>query len=126
MTARAAYVGGPGARFRSATLCAGREKEETHLGAGRKDLLRRLAPPSLATEHIRTRLVTCLSTPEGAQSILRAFTRDDIPADPDQIFLTSWGEWWGKDTIEKTLDKKLQDKWCLSKEEIEKQEGISA
>ncbi|KAJ7132321.1 hypothetical protein C8R44DRAFT_902493 [Mycena epipterygia] len=62
----------------------------------------------------------------GAQSILRAFTQDDFPADPDQIFLTSWGEWWSKDTIEKTLDKKLQDKWCLSKEEIEKEEGISA
>lgn len=63
---------------------------------------------------------------EGAQSILRAFTRTDFPQDPDQIFLTSWGEWWGKDVIEKTLDKKLQDKWCWSKEEIEKEEeGLS-
>ncbi|KAI1095101.1 NAD(P)-binding protein [Rostrohypoxylon terebratum] len=31
--------------------------------------------------------------PEGAQSILRAFTRDDFPEDPFRIFLTSWGEW---------------------------------
>ncbi|KAJ7132315.1 hypothetical protein C8R44DRAFT_698749 [Mycena epipterygia] len=75
----------------------------------------------------KEQLADAKSVPEaGAQSILRAFTRDDFPADPDQIFLTSWGEWWSKDTIEKTLDKKLQDKWCLSKEEIEKQEGISA
>ncbi|KUI56278.1 Retinol dehydrogenase 13 [Cytospora mali] len=64
------------------------------------------------------------SVPEGAQSILRAFTRSDFPSDPDQIFLTSWGEWWGKDVYEKTLDKKLQDKWCPSKEDIEQTEGI--
>lgn len=62
----------------------------------------------------------------GAQSILRAFTRDDFPEDPDDIFLTSWGEWWSKDSIGKTVDKKLQDKWCLSREEIEKEEGIYA
>ncbi|KAF7358048.1 WW domain-containing oxidoreductase [Mycena venus] len=31
------------------------------------------------------------SVPEGGASILRAFTRDDFPADPDLIFLTSWG-----------------------------------
>ncbi|KAK4186389.1 WW domain-containing oxidoreductase [Podospora australis] len=64
------------------------------------------------------------TVPEGAQSIFRAFTRDDFPEDPDQIFLTSWGEWWSKDTIEKTLDKELQDKWCPSKEEIEQEEGL--
>jgi hypothetical protein len=40
--------------------------------------------------------------------------------------LTSWGEWWPKDVYGKTLDKKLQDKWCPSKEEIEKEEGLSA
>ncbi|ROT38265.1 NAD(P)-binding protein [Sodiomyces alkalinus F11] len=56
---------------------------------------------------------------EGAQSILRAFFRDDFPEDPDQIFLTSWGEWWPKEVYEKTLDKALQDKWCPSKEELE-------
>ncbi|KAI0821124.1 short-chain dehydrogenase/reductase [Irpex lacteus] len=65
------------------------------------------------------------TVPEGAQSILRAFTRSDFPADPDQIFLTSWGEWWGKEVYEKSLDKKLQDKWCPSKEEIEQDEGIA-
>lgn len=62
----------------------------------------------------------------GAQSILAAFTRSDFPSDPDQIFLTSWGEWWGKDVIEKSLDKELQDKWSWSKEEIEKEAGIAA
>ncbi|KAK0615640.1 hypothetical protein B0T17DRAFT_538678 [Bombardia bombarda] len=65
------------------------------------------------------------SIPEGAASILRAFTRDDFPADPDQIFLTSWGEWWSKDIYKPSLDKGLQDKWCPSKEEIEKGEGLS-
>ncbi|KAK3332209.1 hypothetical protein B0T19DRAFT_482543 [Cercophora scortea] len=64
------------------------------------------------------------TVPEGAASILRAFTRDDFPEDPDQIFLTSWGEWWDKSTIGLTLDKALQDKWSPSKEEIEKSEGI--
>lgn len=59
---------------------------------------------------------------EGASSILRAFTRDDLPDDPERIFLTSWGEWWGKDVYELSLDKKLQDKWCPGKEEIEKEE----
>lgn len=62
----------------------------------------------------------------GAQSILRAFTRDDFPEDPEQIFLTSWGEWWGKDVYENSLDKALQDKWCPGLEEIEREEGITA
>lgn len=63
--------------------------------------------------------------PAGAQSLLRAFTRSDFPEDPDEIFLTSWGEWWSRDTIEKSLDKALQDKWSPSKEEIEAEAGIS-
>lgn len=63
--------------------------------------------------------------PEGAGNILRAFTRSDFPEDPDRIFLTSWGEWWEKSVIEKSLDKALQDKWSPSKDEIEKEEGIS-
>ena len=58
--------------------------------------------------------------------MLRAFTRNDFPEDPDRIFLTSWGEWWPKDMYAKALDKALQDKWCPSKEEIEKDERISA
>lgn len=62
----------------------------------------------------------------GAQSIYEAFVRDDIPQDPEQIFLTSWGEWWPKDVYELSLDNALQDKWCPSKEEIEKDVGISA
>ncbi|KAK7432302.1 hypothetical protein QQZ08_001249 [Neonectria magnoliae] len=66
------------------------------------------------------------SVPEGAQSILRAFTYSDFPEDPDRIFLTSWGEWWEKSVYENSLDKSLQDKWSPSKEEIERDEGISA
>ncbi|GAB1316106.1 hypothetical protein MFIFM68171_06316 [Madurella fahalii] len=65
------------------------------------------------------------TVPEGAASVLRAFTRDDFPEDPEQIFLTSWGEWWSKDVYGLTLDKALQDKWCPSKEEIERDEGLS-
>lgn len=64
------------------------------------------------------------SVPEGAESILRAFDRNDFPEDPDQIFLTSWGEWWPKEVYEKTLDKDLQEKWCPSKEAIERDEGL--
>ncbi|KAF3071014.1 putative short-chain dehydrogenase reductase protein [Daldinia childiae] len=66
------------------------------------------------------------SVPEGAQSMYRAFIRDDFPEDPDQIFLTSWGEWWPKDVYGLTLDKDLQDKWSPSKDEIEKEEGLTA
>ena len=51
--------------------------------------------------------------------------RDDFPDDPDRIFLTSWGEWWSKDVIEKSLDKDLQDKFCPSKAEIERAEKIN-
>ncbi|PSR83563.1 hypothetical protein BD289DRAFT_453764 [Coniella lustricola] len=61
---------------------------------------------------------------EGAQSILAAFTRTDFPANPDQIFLTSWGDWWSTDVIAKSLDPALQDKWCPSKERIEQEEGL--
>ncbi|KAJ5223625.1 hypothetical protein N7468_008167 [Penicillium chermesinum] len=66
------------------------------------------------------------TVPEGAQNLLRAFTIQDFPVDPEQIFLTSWGEWWPKDVIGLSLDKQLQDKWCPSLEEIEKSEGLSA
>ncbi|KAI0457210.1 hypothetical protein F5B21DRAFT_464741 [Xylaria acuta] len=66
------------------------------------------------------------SVPEGAQSVLRAFTRDDIPEDPEQIFLTSWGEWWPKDVYELSLNSNLQDKWSPSQEDIEKEEGVNA
>jgi len=64
------------------------------------------------------------SVPEGAASILRAFNRDDFPEDPEQIFLTSWGEWWPKDVYGKTLDIGLQDKWCPTREDIEKEEVL--
>lgn len=64
------------------------------------------------------------TVPEGAESILRAFWRDDFPEDEEQIFLTSWGEWWGKDVYGTSLDRTLWDKWCPGKEEIEKEAGI--
>ncbi|ORY68366.1 uncharacterized protein BCR38DRAFT_422959 [Pseudomassariella vexata] len=64
--------------------------------------------------------------PEGARSILEATTRDDFPEDPEQIFLTSWGEWWPKDVYEMSLDESLQDKWCPSKDGLEKEEEVSA
>lgn len=66
--------------------------------------------------------------PTGARSILAALTvRDeDLPKDPEQLFLTSWGEWWPTDVYGLSLDKKLQDKWCPGLEEIEREEGISA
>ncbi|PYI01875.1 short-chain dehydrogenase/reductase [Aspergillus sclerotiicarbonarius CBS 121057] len=62
--------------------------------------------------------------PEGAQNLLRAFSVNDFPSDPEQIFLTSWGEWWPKDVYAMALDVGLQKKWCLSREEIEKAEGL--
>lgn len=62
----------------------------------------------------------------GAENILRALWRDDLPEDPDQIFLTSWGEWWPTETIEKSLDKSLQNKWSPTKEELENEAGIAA
>ncbi|KAI0878841.1 hypothetical protein GGS24DRAFT_442271 [Hypoxylon argillaceum] len=58
---------------------------------------------------------------EGAESLLQAFTRDDFPNDPEQFFLTSWGEWWPKDVYGLSLDEGLQDKWSPSKEAIEKE-----
>ncbi|KAK4466571.1 WW domain-containing oxidoreductase [Cladorrhinum samala] len=61
----------------------------------------------------------------GAENILRAVTIDDFPEDPEQVFLTSWGEWWPKDVYAKSLDQELQDKWCLSRDEIEREEGVS-
>ncbi|KAJ5550583.1 hypothetical protein N7535_001474 [Penicillium sp. DV-2018c] len=64
------------------------------------------------------------TVPEGAQNILRAVTTEEFPADPEQIFLTSWGEWWPKDVYSLSLDKALQDKWCPSKEEIEQSEPV--
>ena len=64
------------------------------------------------------------SIEEGAASILAAFTRSDFPEDPNQIFLTSWGEWWSTDVFALSLDKDLQDKWAPSLQEIERGEGV--
>ncbi|CAJ2510952.1 Uu.00g065770.m01.CDS01 [Anthostomella pinea] len=76
--------------------------------------------------NIPAHLPDAKSIPEGAQSIYAAFTRDDLPEDPEQIFLTSWGEWWPKDVYALSLDKSLQDKWSPSMEQIEKEEGVTA
>lgn len=65
------------------------------------------------------------SVQQGGSNILRAFEITELPEDPEQIFLTSWGEWW-KNEVALTVDKTLQDKWCLSKEEIEKNEIITS
>lgn len=64
------------------------------------------------------------SVPEGAQSVIAALSRSDFPEDSDRIFLTSWGEWWDKDVIGKTLDKELQDKWCPGKDVLERDAGV--
>ncbi|KAH8895973.1 NAD(P)-binding protein, partial [Thozetella sp. PMI_491] len=71
---------------------------------------------------IPTNMADAKSIPEGAASVLAAFTRDDFPEDPERIFLTSWGEWWGKEVYGKSLDRELQEKWCPSKEAIERDE----
>lgn len=64
------------------------------------------------------------TVPEGAASILAALTREDIPEDPERMFLTSWGEWWEKSVYEQALDKELQKKWTPTKEQLEKDEGL--
>ncbi|KAH8690228.1 hypothetical protein BGW36DRAFT_390403 [Talaromyces proteolyticus] len=64
------------------------------------------------------------SIPEGAQSLIRAFTITEFPADPEQIFLTSWGEWWPKDVYKLSLDTDLQSRWSFSKHEIETTEAL--
>lgn len=64
------------------------------------------------------------TVPEGAQNILRAVETTEFPEDPEQIFLTSWGEWWGKDVYALSLDQALQDKWSISQEKIERENGL--
>jgi hypothetical protein len=60
--------------------------------------------------------------PTGARSLLEAFTRSDWPADPNDIFLTSWGDWW-KATKEfpLSLDEAAQAEWCPSKQAMEQE-----
>ncbi|KAJ5907977.1 short-chain dehydrogenases/reductase [Penicillium taxi] len=65
------------------------------------------------------------TVPEGAENLLRAFFANNLPADPEQLFLTSWGEWWPTDVYATSLDTNLQNKWCLSREEIEKTECLT-
>lgn len=57
--------------------------------------------------------------------MIAAFMRDDFPEDPERMFLTSWGEWWDKSVYANALDKELQEKWSPSKEELEKDQGIT-
>jgi hypothetical protein len=82
-------------------------------------------PEGKRLSYLRRCMEGLLTSWTGAQSLLRAFTTNDIPADPEQIFLTSWGEWWPKDVYAMSLDTKLQDKWCLGREEIERAEGLA-
>ncbi|KAH8885962.1 NAD(P)-binding protein [Thozetella sp. PMI_491] len=63
------------------------------------------------------------SIPDGAGIILGAFWVNDFPDDPEQIFRAQKG-WLDKETYQVTLDRDLQEKWCLGREELEKQEGI--
>ncbi|TWU75865.1 hypothetical protein ED733_005507 [Metarhizium rileyi] len=74
--------------------------------------------------NIPSNLPDAKSIPEGAQSIIAALSRSDFPEDPDRIFLTSWGEWWQKDVIGKTVDKELQDKWCPGRDELERDADV--
>lgn len=62
--------------------------------------------------------------PTGARSMLAALTKSDFPEDPERIFLTSWGEWWPKDVYGLSLDRKLQEEFSPSKEEIEREELV--
>ncbi|KAJ5309287.1 uncharacterized protein N7443_001748 [Penicillium atrosanguineum] len=77
--------------------------------------LSRHSKESLPTNHPDAK-----SIPEGAASLNAALFRDDFPEDPEQIFLTSWGEWWDNYVYTKALDRELQDKWSWSKEDVEK------
>ncbi|KAJ6563625.1 hypothetical protein DFH09DRAFT_984664 [Mycena vulgaris] len=57
---------------------------------------------------------------DGAKSILAALERTDVPTDGlDQLFFTSWGEWWPKEEYGLSLDKTLWEKWCPSRGQIE-------
>jgi hypothetical protein len=62
---------------------------------------------------------------EGGASLLGAFKVEDFPGDLEVVFFASWGDWWAKDVYRKTLDRELQNKWCPSREEIERQEGLT-
>jgi len=62
-----------------------------------------------------------ISVPQAALNILRALeiSEGEFPEDRERIFLTSWGEWWGKEIYALSLNEGLQEKWCLGREEIE-------
>ncbi|KAG5973388.1 hypothetical protein E4U58_005213 [Claviceps cyperi] len=64
------------------------------------------------------------SIPRGAAQILSGLWRSKFPSDPERIFLTSGGAWLGKSSVAKILGSDLQDQWCPSKEELEKEAGI--
>jgi hypothetical protein len=51
--------------------------------------------------------------------------RNDLPEEPDRIFLTSWGEWWDTDVYKLALDNSLQDDFCPTLEAIQKEENLS-
>ncbi|KAG7283940.1 hypothetical protein NEMBOFW57_010298 [Staphylotrichum longicolle] len=115
-----------GAKVEYLLLNAGLTGENEADGAGVWGLIPQTGIGKGSVMKLTMDLPDAKTVPEGAQNILRAFTRDDFPEDPEQIFLTSWGEWWSKDVYALSLDKALQDKWCPSKEEIEREAGLSA
>ncbi|KAG5994401.1 hypothetical protein E4U52_001207 [Claviceps spartinae] len=86
-----------------------------HTGLGREDGFSVPVVPSISE-----------SIPRGASQILEGLSRNDCPPDPERIFLTSWGTWLERSEVGKALDKDLQEKWCPSKEELEKEAGIAA
>ncbi|KAG6294601.1 hypothetical protein E4U09_002567 [Claviceps aff. purpurea] len=86
-----------------------------HTGLGRESGFRVPAESPLAE-----------TIPQGAAQILSGLSRRDFPRDPERIFLTSGGVWLGRSSVTNILDRDLQDKWCPSKEELEKEAGIAA
>jgi hypothetical protein len=60
----------------------------------------------------------------GAASLVAAFKVNEWPSDPQQVFLTSWGEWWAPKEIEQSLDPALQEQWCPSQAEMEREYGL--
>nr|GAT56920.1 predicted protein [Mycena chlorophos] len=75
----------------------------------------------------RANVVIPLDTPgarslaAGGASLLDAFVRTDFPEDSNRIFLSFAGTWDEADSVVvgKSLDREQQDKWSLSKEDIE-------
>jgi len=64
------------------------------------------------------------TVPEGARSLLQAFFRNDLPEDEDQIFLTSWGEWWPTDVYKLALNYDIGARFSPPIEGIERENKL--